>query len=256
MNIQLFFYSIFGAMALSFNPVHAQDTVSGYDYLIPEMQEMQDDDFGNPGMIMVDAGEALFSTAGETGKSCTSCHGNGGEKFDTGHIATYPLYSTELKKPLTLRGQILSCRNDRVGGAGLDYASKEILQLEAFVRRLALGEIIKVDISGKMAPYHEAGKKLFHTRWGQVDIACHQCHVYHAGRTFRGQILSQGQSNGFPGYRYTAGISVGLHERITGCLNNLRAEPYAIGSDEYINFEVYMNARSNGLKVETPAIRY
>jgi sulfur-oxidizing protein SoxA len=255
MNILIVFYFIISALLL-LTSAHAQPPVSGYDYLLPEMKEMQDDDFGNPGMMTVDAGEALFSTAGKNGKSCVSCHGDGGSKLDTSHIARYPVYSTELKKPVTLRGQILTCQNERIGGPELEYASPEALQLEAFVRRLALGETINVDVSGAMSPYYDAGKKLFHTRWGQVDIACHQCHVYHAGRTFRGQILSQGQSNGFPGYRYTAGKVVSTHERITGCLTNLRAEPYAIGSEEYINFEVYMNARSNGLKIETPGIRY
>jgi sulfur-oxidizing protein SoxA len=235
---------------------HAQAPRSGYDYLLPEMQEMQDDDFGNPGMLTVDAGEVLFSSTGKNGKSCASCHGDAGSKLDIKHIARYPVYSNKLKKPVTLRAQILLCHDERIGGTAMEYANQEALQLEAFVRRLALGESVNVDVSGDMSPYYEAGKKLFHTRWGQVDIACHQCHVYHAGRTFRGQILTQGQSNGFPGYRYTAGKVVGTHERITGCLANLRAEPYPVGSEEYINFEVYMNARGNGLKIETPGIRY
>lgn len=234
----------------------AQSPKSGYDYLLPEMKEMQDDDFGNPGMISVDAGEVLFSTVGENGKSCTSCHGNDGSKLDKKNIARYPVYSIELKKPVTLRGKIITCQNEKIAGTRLEYASQEALQLEAFVRRLALGEAVNVDVSGAMSPHYEAGKKLFHTRWGQVDIACHQCHVYHAGRTFRGQTLTQGQSNGFPAYRYTAGKFVSTHERITGCLTNLRAEPYPIGSEEYINLEVYMNARGNGLKIETPGIRY
>ena len=215
-------------------PAWGQQPVSGYDYLTPEMQQMQDDDFSNPGMIAVEAGEALFYTSGTNGKSCESC----------------------LRRPVTLRGQILTCHNERMGGTPLDYASKGALQLEAFVRRLALGETVNVDVSGPMAPHYEAGKKLYRTRWGQVDIACHQCHDYHAGGTFRGQILSQGQSNGFPVYRYTEGLIVGLQERITECLVNLRAEPYPIGSQEYINLEAYMSARSNGLKIETPGIRY
>ena len=241
---------------ITLSAAHAQQPVSGYDYLTPEMQEMQIDDFGNPGMLTVDAGEILLSTAGKNGKSCASCHGDDGSKLDIKHIASYPVYSTALKKPLTLRGQILLCQDERIGGPSLGHSSAEALQLEAFVRRLALGETVNVDVSGEMAPYYEAGKNLFHTRWGQVDIACHQCHVYHAGRTFRGQTLSQGQSNGFPGYRYTAGKAVSTPERITGCLANLRAEPYASDSVEYINLEVYMNARGNGLKIETPGIRY
>ena len=108
MKIRIFLLFLFHTLASSFTLAHAQEPVSGYDYLIPEMQEMQLDDFGNPGMLSVDAGEILFSSAGENGKSCASCHGDGGSKLDIKNIASYPVYSAELKKPLTLRGQILA----------------------------------------------------------------------------------------------------------------------------------------------------
>jgi len=256
MNIQSVSCFLALGLALASMPAYAQPPVSGYDYQTPEMQAMQDDDFANPGMTAVESGETLFASAGANGKSCASCHGSDGSKLDVKHIATYPVYSEPLKKPVTLRSQILACRNDRMNGPALKYANEEALQLEAYLRHLALGETIAVDVSGPLAPNYEAGKKLFHTRWGQVDIACHQCHDYHAGRTFRGQTLTQGQSNGFPVYRYTEGNVVGLQKRITECLTNLRAEPYELGSEEYINLEVYMSARSNGLKIETPGIRY
>jgi sulfur-oxidizing protein SoxA len=249
-------YFLVPALALAIIPGYAQQPVSGYDYQTPEMQEMQDDDFANPGMAAVEAGKELFATAGNNGKSCASCHGSDGRKLNVKRIAAYPVFNKELKRPVTLRGQILRCRNERMDGPPLKYSSREALQLEAFVRRLALGKTVAVDVSGPMAPYYEAGNKLFHTRWGQVDIACHQCHDYHAGQTFRGQTLTQGQSNGFPVYRFTTGQVVGTQERITECLTNLRAEPYELGSDEYINLEIYMNARGNGLKIETPGVRY
>jgi sulfur-oxidizing protein SoxA len=250
------FCVLFGYLTFALIPAWGQPPVSGYNYLTPEMQQMQDDDFSNPGMIAVEAGEALFSTPGKNGKTCESCHGSGGDALDTKQIARYPVYSDRLNKPVTLRGQILRCLNERMGDPTFEYASKEALQLEAFVRRIALGESVNVDVSGPMAPHYEAGKKLYRTRWGQVDIACHQCHDYHAGGTFRGQVLSQGQSNGFPVYRFTEGQVVGLQERITQCLTNLRAEPYPVGSEEYVNLEVFMSARSNGLEIETPGIRY
>jgi sulfur-oxidizing protein SoxA len=246
---------VFG-LTLTTLPVQAGQPISGYDYLTPEMQDMQDDEFTNPGMLTVEAGQTLFATPGNNGKSCASCHGSDGSKLNVKHLAAYPVYSQEFKKPVTLRDQILSCRNNRMDGPKLTYSSEEALQLETFVRRLAIGETVAVDVSGPMAPYYEAGKKLFHTRWGQVDIACHQCHDYHAGQTFRGQKLTQGQSNGFPVYRFTSGQVVGLQERISECLTNLRAEPFPPGSEEYRNLEVYMSARSNGLKIETPGIRY
>jgi len=236
--------------------VAGAETLSGYTYLTPEMQALQDDDFGNPGLLAVDQGRALFAAAGENGQSCSSCHGADGVDLNSRRIASYPVYDTRQDRPLTLRAQVLQCWTERLGNPPLDHADERALQLEAFVRYRARGETVAVEIDADMQPYYEAGEKLYRTRWGQVDIACHQCHDYHAGRTFRGQIMTQGQSNGFPAYRFTSGQTVGLQERITECLTNLRAQPYPAGSDEYLALEVYMNARSNGLKIETPAIRY
>lgn len=247
--------SILAALFMTTLPVQAEP-VSGYDYLTPDMQALQDDEFGNPGMLTVEAGEQLFGQPGANGKACADCHGASGEQLDVRRLARYPVYSEALQKPLTLRGRILLCRKDRQGGPPLAYASEQAMQLETFVRHLAAGQTIDVDTGGPMAPYYAAGEKRYRTRYGQVDIACHQCHDYHAGQHFRGQILSQGQSNGFPLYRYTEGHMVGLQERISECLTNLRAEPYPAGSPEYLELEVYMSARSNGLKIETPAIRY
>lgn len=236
-------------------PAVAGEPVSGYEFLTPEMQAMQDDDFANPGMITVDAGESLFFRQGANGKSCATCHSED-SKLDPERIARYPVYNEESGKPVTLRARILTCRNKRMDGPTLAYGDADALRLETYVRRLAHGERINVDVSGGMQPFYRAGEKLFHMRWGQVDVACHQCHLYHAGQTFRGQNLSQGQVNGFPVYRFTEGQMAGLQERITQCLTSLRAEPYKLGSEEYNALEVYMTARSNGLKIETPGIRY
>ncbi len=247
-------YALVLTLALATAPACAEPPLSGYAFLTPEMQALQDDDFANPGLIAVAAGETLFETQDANGQSCASCHGPAGSELDPEQIARYPIMRRQ--RPVTLRDQILFCRNNRMEGTPLDYGSEETLQLETFVRRLAYGKTIAVDVSGAMAAHYEAGKKLYHTRWGQVDIACHQCHDYHAGQTFRGQTLSQGQSNGFPVYRFSEGQVTGLQERISQCLSNLRAEPYPPGSAEYTDLEVYMNARSNGLKIETPGIRY
>jgi len=237
-------------------PAGVAETLSGYAYLTPEMQAMQDDEFGNPGQLTVDRGRTLFAAAGASGQACSSCHGDDGDGLDRQRIARYPVFDTRHDRPLTLRGQVLQCWAERLGNSPLAYADARALQLETFVRALARGETVAFEIDVNLQPYYEAGEKLYRTRWGQVDIACHQCHDYHAGQTFRGQVMTQGQSNGFPAYRFTTGQTVGLHERITECLTSLRAEPYPAGSDVYLRLEVYLSARSNGLKIETPAIRY
>ena len=54
-----------------------QPLKSGLDFTGPEVQELQKDDFANPGMLWVTRGETLWQqAAGRENKSCASCHGD------------------------------------------------------------------------------------------------------------------------------------------------------------------------------------
>src|SRR5262245_12708215 len=63
---------------------------SGLEFASPEIRAMQADDFGNPGMLWVARGEALWKAdAGKSGKSCAACHGDA-RKSMKGVAARYP----------------------------------------------------------------------------------------------------------------------------------------------------------------------
>jgi L-cysteine S-thiosulfotransferase len=229
---------------------------SGYTLLKQETREMQDDDFLNPGMEGLVRGAALFSAPGRNGNSCASCHGARGEKFDVKHIAQYPVWDSRAKRPITLQQRILDEWGERLGNAPLKYESDAALALETFVRSRARGQVVDVRTDGEMTPYYEAGRKLYEARVGQLNMACNLCHDEHEGEKLRGQVLSQGQANGFPLYRLATGRLTGLQTRFTECYTAIRAEPYPFGSAEYRLLELYVNARGNGLKIETPAVRF
>ena len=38
-------------------------------------------------------------------------------------------------------------------------------------------------------------------------------------------------------------------------MKQVRATPYKVGSDEFVDLEIYVNYRGQGLPVETPAVR-
>ena len=128
--------------------------------------------------------------------------------------------------------------------------------METYVKYLSRGQTINVDTSGAMQAFYKKGEEFYFSRFGQLDMACAHCHVYHQGQRLRGQVLSQGQNNGFPQYRLGTGRITSFHRRIQECFVSFRAEPYDFGADELINLEVYVNAKGNGLKIETPAVRY
>ena len=233
----------------------AQELISGFEFLTPDIQEMQQDDFENPGMAAVDHGRELYLQAGSNEKNCATCHGEDGEKLNKKGIASYPRYSMVLNRAISLQDQVNICWQDNLDNAPLVYGGKNAVALETYMRYLARGETVNVDVTGPMKKYYEAGKELYYMRVGQLDMSCVHCHEYHQGQYLRGERLSQGHSNGFPIYRLVTGQITSLHKRITECFVSFRAQPFDMGSEELINLEVYVNARGNGLKIETPAIR-
>lgn len=246
---------LLGLICLAGNSFAAQPR-SGYEFLKANTRAMQDDDFANPGLSALEQGRKTFHEKGNNEKSCATCHGENGGKLDPKSIARYPIYNKEFKKPFTLQEQINYCWEEHLDNVPFVYDCVDLLEIEIFVRNLAKGEKVMVSIDKNLEPYFELGKKLYHTRFGQMNMACAYCHDHHSGQMLRGQLLSQGQSNGFPVYRLGSGKITGLHSRITECFGSFRAEPYERGSKELISLEVYLHHRGNGLPIETPAVRY
>jgi sulfur-oxidizing protein SoxA len=228
---------------------------SGFELLPPEVQAMQDDLFANPGMFTVDEGRALFHAPGAEGKSCATCHGENGARLDRKRIARYPVFRAASGGVVTLQKQVDLCRENRVGEFPLTYDDRELVALETFVRHLARGEPVNVDVDGPLRPAYEAGKQLFHTRIGQLQMACYHCHELYEGARLRDQRLNQGQTNAFPAYRLLGNDVSSLHRKFRDCFATLRAMPFEPGSEEFVALEVFMSARGNGLPIETPGIR-
>lgn len=246
---------IFALLGLSAAALAWDKPVSGRAYLPEQMQRMQDDEFENPGMETVEEGGTLFRTPGYNGKSCASCHGEDGSKLDPKAIARYPVYSAVHRGPLTLQQRIAYCREQRLDEFPLPYDDPQLIALETYVRHLARGEQVNVDVNGPLRPWYESGKALYHTRIGQLDMSCQHCHDRYVDLKLRDQVLNQGHSNAFPTYRLLSSAVSSLHGKFRDCYATLRALPYPVGSDEFIALEVYLNARGNGLAIETPGIR-
>jgi sulfur-oxidizing protein SoxA len=248
------------AFALPAFDVAALEPVSGFEYLKPETRALQLDDFENPGLATIERGAALFNaTASNDAKACSDCHGDSGAELDTKAIARYPVYRPEhgdgANAIVTLQKQIELCRENS-GAPALPADHPDLIALETFVRNLAHGESVAVQTDGPVEPLLRQGEKLYTKRWGQIDMSCYHCHTLYAGRMVRGQLISQGQANGFPVYRLASGEMASLQQRIQQCLTLMRAEPFATGSEENTLLELYIMSRGNGLAIETPAVRY
>lgn len=228
---------------------------SGYTYLSEETRALQDDDFANPGMLWVEQGAALWETPdGAAGEACADCHGAAEESM-RGVRARYPVYDPDLGRLINLEQRINQCRSRRMGAEPWPWESEELLAITAFVGHQSKGMPIEVRVDGPAGPFFKAGETFWSRRRGQLDLACSDCHDRLAGRHLYGDVISQGQSNGFPVYRQTWQSMGSLHRMFRWCNASVRAEPYDFGAEAYVNLELYLAWRGRGLPVETPAVR-
>jgi len=228
---------------------------SGYHYSANYIREMQDHDIQNPGISWYTYGEKLWQTPdGEAKKSCATCH-NVAANSMKGVAARYPVYFAPRKELINLENRINECRRKFAKAPPFGYESDEMLALSIFVRAQSRGLPVKVRTDGLAKPFFEKGQAFYYSRRGQLNMACSHCHEKHAGKLYRSMTLSQGQANGFPAYRLTWRKPGTLHRRIQACSRLIRSEPFPVGSDEYVNLELYLAWRGQGLQVETPAVR-
>ena len=243
------------AVALADAPYQVDERRSGYSYLGEENRALQNDAFANPGLLWVERGETLWSTPdGRAGKSCADCHGDAGESMK-GVRARYPAYELELGRPINLEQRINRCRTERMQAAPWSWESEALLAMSAFVGFQSRGLPVEVEVDGPMAPHFERGEAFWFQPRGQLDLACSDCHDRLPGQRLYGDVISQGQSNGFPVYRMLWQTIGSLQRMFRWCNTSVRAEPYPFGADEYVDLEVYLAWRGRGLPVETPAVR-
>ena len=239
---------------------------SGYKTATAETRAMQDDDFENPAMPYVDAALDLYNTeAGVAGVSCADCHGEvddeTGGRFGIpmkGVGATYPTYDVEDHKPINTELRINKCRTKYQKAKPFKYESDEMLGMTGLINMQSRGmqrTTTADDPSDVLHPFWLQGQAFYYQRRGQLDMACKHCHEDNPGNMVRAEVLSQGQTNGFPTYRLKWQKPGSLHRRFRGCNKNIRAQPYAYGADEYLALETYLAWRGRGLPVEAVSVR-
>ena len=227
---------------------------SGYLYATPTTRAMQDDDFENPGSLWVEKGKTLWSKVdGTAGQSCQSCH-NAAETSMRGVGAAYPKYDAKLGRVIDLE-QRIRLERKRMGATPWAWESDDLLAMTAYVKTQSRGMPVNVSIDGPAHATYEAGKKFYDTRRGQLDMSCQQCHVQNNNHFLRTEILSQGQTNGFPTYRLAWQTLGSVQRRFRECNNNIRAQPLPFGSPQYVALELYLAEVGKGLPVETPSVR-
>jgi sulfur-oxidizing protein SoxA len=235
--------------------LQAEPFPSGTTFQSQGLQAQQRDEAANPGMLWVSEGAGLWQQTPIAGaKSCAGCHGDAAASMQ-GVAARYPAIEPKSGRLLNLEGRINLCRTAHQQAEPLAYESDELLALTAFIARQSLGMTLKVETGGAAASFYEAGRAFYHRRQGQFNLSCAQCHDANAGRRLRGDTISHGLGNGYPAYRLEWQTLGSLQRRLRACSLGVRAVQFDYGSQEYLNLELYLAGRAEGLAIETPAIR-
>ena len=226
---------------------------TGYQDMSPELQQMEDDDVANPGMLFVQSGETLWrQKVGAADKACADCHADGSMK---GVAARYPAVPPNADKPVDLEGRINLCRTEHQQAEALKPESDDLLALTAYVAFQSRGVPIAPPDDPWLGSMRSQGEKLFKTRQGQLNIACSNCHDDNAGKKLAGATIPQAHPTGYPVYRLEWQTLGSLKRRLRNCLIGIRAEPYDYNAPEYVDLELYLMARARGLKMEGVGVR-
>jgi len=227
---------------------------SGSAFLGSDLRSLQDDEFANPGMLWVERGGKIWrEPAGKENQSCAGCHQDASSSM-RGVAARYPKADAG-GGLMNLEGRINACRVGHQGAEPFRYESEELLAITAYVARQSRGLPINASIDGPARSHFNAGEKAYRLRRGQMNLSCAHCHEANWGKRLLTETISQGQPNAYPAYRLEWQTLGSLERRLRACLSGIRAEMLPYGSPEYLDLELYLAWRAQGLPIETPGVR-
>jgi sulfur-oxidizing protein SoxA len=243
------------ASPLSATEIPQAQRRSGYSFMTPDTQAIQDDDTANPGMLWVLDGETLWkSKTGAAGKACADCHDDARTSMK-GVAARYPAFDSTLGRPVDLEQRINLCRVQHQQVTALPYESRDLLALTAFVAQQSRNAAISPDVDPQLEPFLARGRDLFMQRQGQLNLGCTNCHDDNWDKRLAGSAITQGHPTGYPLYRLEWQSLGSLQRRLRSCISGIRAQTYDYGAPELVELELFLMSRARGMPMEAPAVR-
>lgn len=260
-------------IGLTIPAAHAeQDASKG----IEEYRKMMAaDPFSNPGLLAIDAGEALWKTArGTKNVSLETCDLGKGPGVLAGAVAEMPRYFADADKVMDLERRIVWCMENIQGldtkdivkkafsGAGQDNSEMEVLA--TYVSAQSNGMPLKPQLSHpKEKEAFDIGEALFFTRAGPFDFSCQTCHSV-SGTRIRLQELPDLSKPGkeaqlavatWPAYRVSTNSMKTMQHRMADCYRQMRMPKVGFGSDAVTALVTYLIKQAEGGKIEVPALK-
>lgn len=232
-----------------------KDRRSGFETMGTEAQAMQRDDFANPAMLSVKAGEVAWNSAPGNGKpACAGCH-NDLDASMRGVDARYPALDASTGDALDLAGRIQSCQTRHQNVTPDPRESPALLALQSAIALRSRGLPIEAPKARGLGEGIARGEALYRLRLGQLNLSCAQCHDENWGRSLGGTRIPQGHPTGYPVFRLEWQSVGSLQRRLRNCLAGVRAEAFASGAREWTDIELYLRQRAAGMPSDAPGVR-
>ena len=228
---------------------------SGFAFMSPQTQAMQNDDSLNPGLLWVKQGGDLWGRPEGPGqKSCETCHAQAGTSM-RGVATRYPAWDPLERRPIDLAQRINLCRTRHQRTTPLLAEDPDLLALTSLVARQSRGLPIAPPGDADLAPHLARGRALFFQRMGQLDLSCAACHDDLVGKRLGSSPIPPADAAPYPAYRLQWQTLGSLQRRIRNCMTGVRAEPFEYGAPPMVELELYLATRAQGLALEAPGVR-
>ena len=214
----------------------------------------------NPAMWAVDDAAALYKKRdASSGFACATCHGDPAARFST-WAAAMPRFEPRLGHVLGVE-EFVFRHAKATTGANWPMESDENIAMGVYLRNLANGQPIKVDITSPDAKAaYERGRLLADTKVGELNFSCRDCHDLARGglKWIRGQWLGEpkGQLDHFPTWRTSLNQIWDIRRRFQWCSVAIRGNELPPDAPEYGDLELYLAAVNAGRTLSVPGTRH
>ena len=246
------------------------------DASVDEYRAMLADKDANPGILVIERGEALFKTpGGPKNSSLEKCDFGLGAGNLKGAFAQLPRYFKDTGLVQDVESRLMTCMVKLQGLNEADIKAKpfsdqrnnedntNIEALAAYVAAQSNG--MKFNISLKHAKEKETlavGEAIYWRRYGPMDFSCATCHAAD-GKRIRLQALVnaynkadiQSTMTKWPTYRVSHGVVRTMEHRMWDCNWQMRAPDIGYGSPAAIALISFLTHQAEGGIIDVPGLK-
>ena len=219
------------------------------------------DPTNNPGVVLAEEAEGLWSARGPAGKACADCHAGGIDRAMKGVAIRYPRFVKAYGRVMSIE-DFLTVHGPETTGRALPMESDANIHLTVRVKMASNRMPVAVDLASPEARAALArGEASFQRRVGQRNHSCADCHTPEKGanKFLGGRYLAdvtEGLSRHFPTWRTNLNQVWDIRKRFQWCMTPLGMNMLPADAVEYAELELYLTSFDQGKPMNVPGIRH